>query len=376
MAFKESLDIAEMTNTEGRIGNPAPAGYVAVPDNLALDTPDAIKWSFNAPGDDGVCEKTKIISPPEKLLDEFKDLVDKSPKEILDFAKRFGVLGLNEFGYMPAETEKWDSLERDTETEGWEHLTEWLDSDGCAEAAVSSWGTEPIAEWRSFSLRARSILQLAAALNNKETVKIIDPPLTPLFAPGEGGLPRTRHTVGGGALTWRLGETIRSRFKNAAHIKGRPTSRKENNLIGRDVLDLCLDSWLEHFPTAISVDRVSGELVLVLEYRRGLLSVIALQLLQAVARKSIYLCSECKNPFIRHGGSKLKRRPKTGMDRFCDPCGKDGTKAALRRADTRRREKQRQAKALYAAGGTVKEIALKLGVAKISTVSGWVGKRT
>jgi DNA-directed RNA polymerase subunit RPC12/RpoP len=75
-----------------------------------------------------------------------------------------------------------------------------------------------------------------------------------------------------------------------------------------------------------------------MNYRFGLLSVIALQLLQAVARRAVYFCAECKNPFIRLGGPKSERRPKSGVNSFCKQCGH---RAAVRQAAAKYRAANR-----------------------------------
>ena len=91
----------------------------------------------------------------------------------------------------------------------------------------------------------------------------------------------------------------------------------------------------------------------------GLLSVIAFQLMQVVARETVYFCSECKNPFVRYGGSNLERKPRDDQDRFCERCGRP---AVLRRADRRREEKKAWAKRMYTQGLTIAQITEQLSI--------------
>jgi hypothetical protein len=338
MAFKELLERAAITNTKGRIGNPTP-GYVFVPGEVEFDPGlGVIQWNLS----DG-----KEVKPPEDLIDSFAALFDQQPAKILTFAKRYGVLGLNSEGVMPERR--------------------WLS------------GNEPIVDWRSISSRIRSILRLAAMLDNGEPI-IHESTLAKLAA-----MPRRDLQLGVPIPKFVIGDPTTSgddvRFGEMANYiemivmlsildEGRAPNQKKMSLIGRHCLDMTVAAWLRRFPTKIATEGGHGRMEVALEHG-GLLSVISLQLLQAVCRRSIYICSECKTPFVRHGGSKMERRPKTGMDRFCDQCGR---RAAVRRADARRREKVSKAKGLSAAGLTVKEIASRLGVRKVTTVSGWIAK--
>ena len=75
---------------------------------------------------------------------------------------------------------------------------------------------------------------------------------------------------------------------------------------------------------------------------------------------------------------RRRYKPRTGTETFCGNCGK----AAIRRADARRREKIIEARRLYAEGNSAQEIAKELNVRStvrrkaMETVFSWVGKGT
>jgi hypothetical protein len=119
----------------------------------------------------------------------------------------------------------------------------------------------------------------------------------------------------------------------------------------------------------------TGEIEPALEYRFGLLSAIALQLMQMVARKSVHMCSECKNPFIRSGGSNAERKPRADRDEFCDACRESG--ASNRRADARRRARDSRARKLWKRGASPEKIAAECNSKPktiISLIEGWNAK--
>ena len=151
-----------------------------------------------------------------------------------------------------------------------------------------------------------------------------------------------------------------------------PEEKRKRERIAQTCLDQTIEDWLFRFPSTLAMVRQVGEMNVTLEYRFGLLSAIALQLMQAVARKSVHLCSECKNPFVRHGRSKIERKPRADRNAFCNRCRAAG--AISRRADDHRRENRTRARRLSEHGASYAEIAEKLGIREADTVRGWAKK--
>jgi hypothetical protein len=372
MGEEELRDLAGMTNPRGRLGNPIPPGSVWVPGVIRLDPANgALSWE----GLGG-----KPVKPPEDLIQFFAELFRAQPAGLIDFAKRYGVLGLSEDAQIPWEP----NFVR---------------------------GIEPVEKWRSLASEVRSILHLAAMLHAGENVHpediAGDPPTCPIhnikmlaalrlptvsymcprpdcsesrpFQACYGPISE-RAAIEFQIIPAGVDPNTRNCFwsNNAGVMVPFPVDKKKRSKIAQQWLDMTLDDWLFRFPSTISVERSSGELELRLDYRFGLLSVIAMQLMQAVARRAIYFCSACKEPFVRHGGSNMERRPKAGMDRFCDNCGRP---AAVLRADERRRHKIAEAQRLFRRGVSLREIAERLkvrGSAKstpVETVRGWITKR-
>ena len=120
-------DLAGMTATVGshRFGPLIDTGFMLRPDRVAMDS------------DRGVLRydtrNTAVAAPEHDLLDRFIALADASDAEIGDFARRFGVLGVEVF------------LEP-----------------GLYE--------EKLSEWRYWATRARAALSVAASLHQQQPV--------------------------------------------------------------------------------------------------------------------------------------------------------------------------------------------------------------
>jgi hypothetical protein len=154
-----------------------------------------------------------------------------------------------------------------------------------------------------------------------------------------------------------------------------PAEKKKRLAIAQDCLDWTMEDWLFRFPSTIAMQRDAGVLEAKVAYSRGLLSALAMQLMQTAARRSVHLCSECREPFVRHGGSggsATERKPRADRDEFCDACRERG--AIGRRADARRREKKTRARQMYARGTDARTIAEKVGVRDPGTIELWAEK--
>src|ERR1039457_6494993 len=83
------------------------------------------------------------------------------------------------------------------------------------------------------------------------------------------------------------------------------TNKKGRAKIAWECLNQVLDEWLFEFPCTFAISGGPG-FELQLDYRFGLLSVIALQLVQVVAGRAVFFCAECQKPATqRRIGSTL-----------------------------------------------------------------------
>jgi transposase-like protein len=328
MGFNEELDLADMTGGNSRIGNQIPPGQIVRPAFVELQTGPAgaaLCWTnLTAPCD--------WVTPPNDLVHSFTELADATPAKILKFAKRYGVLGLDREANMP-------------------------------EAPNIVEGIEPIEFWKSLAARVRSILRLGARVENAEDIRPEEVAAVSQYLMNalSAGPPMKSTLPHDPPSEW---------FWNG---KPFPTKRDARARIARTCLDWELAAWLQKFSSTLAPtrNRKSGEIEIELSYRFGLLSVIALQLLQAIARRAVYICSACKHPFVRAGGSNDERKPKASYERFCDNCGRH---AAVRKADERRRDRIKEARRRFDAGESPSDIAEQLRIRSAETVRKWIEK--
>jgi hypothetical protein len=405
LSLSERLEMAAISTTR-----PLPPGTIFVPGTIELVCDgDAIHWALQA--SKRGAPSCKQALPPPDLLSSFWKLFDAQPGRILMFARQNGVLGLTEEG--PPKPEGYPDPPHFPETPN----------------RIS--GLEPLETWRALASQVRSILKLAAYLLQKKDIKpehiAGEPPprcsrdhpeqrmWVPSFSskglcyvcpsclnvqPNEsyGPIGRwaadTLQTLPEGTPAPLPGEPSPSGYfwgETESHesIPGgakwmtRPFPKEQDKRahIARTCLDQTVQDWLFRFPSTITMERNAGELDAKVEYRFGLLSAIALQLMQAIARKSVHLCSECKKPFISPSGSETERKPRADRDQFCDACkgptanyptNRRRNIAANRRADERRRNKRKRAQQMYARGIDISTIAEKLSLRNGSkTVQNW-----
>jgi hypothetical protein len=349
MGIREEMQIAGIANTKGTLGNQIPPGRIPVPGQIEL---------LASRGEDGVCHEDivhwtllgdsrpqftlpKFIPPPPDLLQAFIDLCEASGPDIREFIRRYGALGLAKDGSFPKNP----------------NFVE---------------GFEPIARWHSMARETTAILKIAAALDKRQQAGAKDAEAGEMSPeeiramgvfelqkePEEGGIyPGCEPSPTG----WYWG---RLPF---------PKDRKEVEEIARKCMDQRLEDYLYEFPSQLAFKRAprSGGIELEIRHTWGLPSVIALQLVAAVAKKGIYFCAQCKQPFVRAGGSNEERKPRSGSNTFCDRCGRS---ASVRLADERRRGKIRMARQLSEKGISIPAIQKQLDVRDVKTIRRWIQK--
>jgi hypothetical protein len=273
------------------------------------------------------------------MLTEFVALHQaESPKEILRFARDWGVLVLTG-GKSPRP---------------------------CGEAMAE--GVEPITAWKYFSRRAAAVLNIAAALKDGKLGDLADwGVIAALQAGGE--------------------EAEEESFKSAVerHKYGMgflvdiPRGRQHQSAVdqGRDLLANEVGQWLRFWKAGRSRGLSDFSLrwlpdakkwQLQIEYEGYLFAAVALQLALVVAEAdSLYTCSACGLPYIR-----TKKRPKVGWANYCDTC--IGRGIGGRRAVESYRKRKADAKRLAGEGLTAAEIAAKVN-SDPETVKVWLRKR-
>jgi transposase-like protein len=311
----EIFELAGMTRTTSA-GRKVPTGALFVVPGVQLsDDETALSWPVRSR------EECRRVLPAGQMFQQFIRLWEKTPEEILAFARRWGWLHVDPAGRFVAG--------RTRKTEG-----------GC-------W-VEPIKTWVYFSHHANSLLTIAAKLRN-------------------GKRPDEKNWTATSRLDQHLDIwTLKSLERFPAELgilASRDLARIARCSLAdqRLFLSLMIALWLKF--TGLSL--AFGE-ELEVDYNNLLLGAVALQLsLQVADSEGLYICSGC-NKFY----SRSKRSPGRGRLNFCDSCGRA---ASVQKADQRRRERVIKARQLHADGATTSEIAKTLGTS-IKTAAKWIKK--
>ena len=152
-----SWQLAGLT-TEGRgLTRPVTTSNWRVPAAVDLDG-NRLRWNYRD-GD----RLGEVIGVRDRLIDEFVELADKSPEDIRDFARRWGVLMICEHD-RPA-GHAWPGVPEDDVLNGRELLKP------CAPRGWPDECWEPLGAWYRLALEARAMINVAAALYNPKPAK-------------------------------------------------------------------------------------------------------------------------------------------------------------------------------------------------------------
>jgi len=325
MRKNATWDLGGITDPEGRLGRRIPSGWILVPASIKLDG-ETIRWEHS--------DHSRAVEPDRAMLNRFVQLWKQPAAAIVDFARTWGVLYLNDINFLST-------------------------------AASSSSGAEEIVWWRFYSRRAMALLNVAASLKqNPPTLGMVD--------------------------DWkRLGTPIRADATAYENRMGVKNPKLDSILESGALFDAQhfvakeAQSWLDYWHFSLGVSGAGGRsdfLVelnnegrweLKIDFHGALFPAIAFQLaLVVVDADSLYLCSGCVAAYIR---PRDKHKPKPGQGNYCPTC----VKAAIpiRRANQRYRQKKDEAISLHKKGFSVRDIAKQLGVRRPETVSGWISRR-
>lgn len=320
--------LAGFLDPNGKLGRPIPTGQILVPTKVWREG-DKIRWRGNT-------VRYREASP--NMLTQFVRLSDA--ESVLCFAKEWGPLALSD------------------------------KQNSCPGHGSISGGAEPIAAWLCYARRARSILNIAAALKDNKLGDLDDWNQLGVF-------------VQRGRLGKKHYEAFLQAMDRYDSVIGfteivRESTPEENLARARGVIGGEVDRWLDIWKGkatsgvsdfSLRWSRAQGKWNLEIDYHGLLFAAIALQLALVIAdADSLYSCCGCGVPYIR---SRERKRPKKGWANFCDQCAKEGV--AGRRAGERYREKKKQAVQMHSGGLTPPQIAKRLNTDTVQ-IHSWLKK--
>lgn len=234
-------------------------------------------------------EQWKKVKPISEAFADFLALGEpkESGRDVLDYARKWGVLNLCREHLLPVSHDnRCKPFERHTDSQG-----------------------EPVLQWRRFARLAGAVLNLSQDLTDGGIGKGTDWRVVADFD-------RLLALSTTAATLAELGM-----FGSSPRRKATPTALKEAALEGRAVIADLVNQWVEFGNVRPRMLWQTGEPIVLLAsglYRGSLFGSLAVQLLELAGRYVIASCSGCRkfyNPEIR---------PKSGQDRFCEHCRKQG----------------------------------------------------
>ncbi|MBC8273672.1 MAG: hypothetical protein H8E40_01695 [Chloroflexi bacterium] len=273
----DGLVDAEMLDTDypyKLITGSLPFGQLSVPRHIDI-VGDNLYW-YDDPFDDYKRDKANDTG----ALNAFVRI--KTPDNILRFARRLGPLGLCKHGLPPMHRGTWYRDEYENgELVGVTHTGEWNPADGASERGwCPPCGPEPIKRWLEYSSLALSYLNLAASL--------------------------------------KIDTGKRMRGLRQLFLQDR------------------VNEWLGDAGIRLELNWSGNEPVLTL-VGGGVFGALGVQLLSAVTRNTLAVCSGCGEPYLRKA-----RKPKPGQRNFCPDCQSNGVPNRLGQRDWQRIKKESQ----------------------------------
>lgn len=275
-------DLAGLTNSDGHLGRPWHAIPLIVPGLIELGPDDTLLWSYGVPPETEPQRIVKLLPPDRSMLNQFVQLSrdDTSAKEICDYARRWGVLGLCE--------KDWPTLHHPY----------------CVSKAFkrgdTPWYSEPLAKWRLFSRTAQAVVNTAAKLSLEKELTAEE------FR----------------AVLTQCG------FSNLP-------SRLQDPSYARQFLAIIVELWLfaGGVRPRLSWDDEGHPYVNMRAEFPCMFGVLGCQLMLAVTNSSgLAVCSGCQQVYTP------KRIPARGRNHYCLQCGRT---VALRYAARKYRERKR-----------------------------------
>lgn len=303
--------LAGLTDSNGELGRPLDLAHTRIPARIELDVArEGLCWKLR----DGE-QLPQDQSPSGMLLNTFVKLVDATPDQILEFARRHGVLNICEHdlpsSHNPSSRVFYDSnpvdpcYARRLTQSPYLHL-EPVDR----QEEADEWHWEPFERWRYFAGKARAMLNIAARLHM--------------------GMVGRRED-------W-------DRYHSDISARERQSIVELRQGLGRQAIGLERASLADHVTEWLEWGGVKPELVWDWEaatpkvelYPYDLFGTLAMQLTLAISRSDgLAICSACGQAYIP------KRRPRAGQRHYCPECSRA---TAVRDAMRDYRRRQREAK--------------------------------
>jgi len=319
----QTWDAAGLTDLNSRLGRDVASGFIAVAPhaNLSPDQSEIISAVKSSE------ERYRRVRPDRNMLTRFAGLWRETPQSILRFARKWGVLNIDKHGRPSNPVGPFERR-------------------------------EPIEMWRYYSRRAQAILNIAANLKLGKVGALDDwTALHHLAA----------HSCDFLLEIERYGPFMLQAIANAAYPSRVKKGFKRTIETDGYMLSLEATLWLRLGRVSFVVGIENRGWTIEVDYGACMLSAIALQIaLVLAAADSLYTCSGCNEPYIRH-----KKAPKQNQANFCDNCGR---RKALQNADERRRRRMATARQLAHDGLSIRAISERLG-AKPATVQRWLRNR-
>jgi len=273
------------------------------------------------------------VAPSGRILDEFVRLPLRSdfPRGVLDFAKRYGVLGICRHD-KPQSHRRLCLPRRFPEEE--ERVI------GARKFAITRW-FEPVSAWRRYSAHMRALLMIAGRLQNAARINDADweaflagdpPPLPRLDL-----LPAVDNSVQpvSAGLDWRRHEAAWTEYEESGpdFVDGRDPGETEwsGGFRAKHALQRAVDTWLRY-------GRVSLTSMWLPQQRyaqshlamSGVTGFLAVELLAAM-QGPLYVCAGCGT--MSRLGEERERSPRRDTRFWCTQCGR---RAQKREADRKR----------------------------------------
>jgi len=234
-------------------------------------------------------EQWKTVKPISETFTDFLALAEEkeSDRDVLDYARKWGVLNLCREHSLPVSHDNGcKAFERRTDSQG-----------------------EPVSQWRRFARVAGAILNLSQDLTDGGIGKGTD---WRVIADFDRLLPFSSTAI----TLAELGV-----FGSSPKRKATPTALKEAALEARAVVSDFVNQWVEFGNVRPHMLWQTGEPTVQLAgglYRGSLFGALAVHLLELAGRYVIANCSGCRKFY------HPEIRPKSGQDRFCEQCRKQG----------------------------------------------------
>lgn len=239
-------------------------------------------------------EQWKKVKATSATFSGFLALGDEkeSGRDVLDYARKWGVLNLCREHLLPVSHDiRCKPLERYTDSQG-----------------------EPVSQWRRFARVAGAVLNISQDVSDGRIGKTDDWRIIADFDP--------LLSLSTSALT--LNEL--GMFGSNAKRKATPSALKDAAIEARRLITDCVNQWIELGNVRPQMQWEAGEPTVLLSggtYRGTLFGALAVHLLELAGRYVIASCSGCRKFY------HPEIRPKSGQDRFCPQCRKQGVPVAL-----------------------------------------------